>query len=321
VGDEGRRDAEREEARAIFEEAGHDYGLALYWWSVGWDAWNGCRAVDTAETCMRALRYLERAGASHGRLAMSVRERLLASYVFGPMRVDDAIAEIRALGMGERGQLATAWERNALGRLYALRGDFDVARELAAGARQAYHDAGVLVTAGALSMSEAWIELRAGKVAAAERVLRAGLELLERIGDRNFHPTVAVSLADVLYGQERYDEAGHWCARARAMTEPHDAVNFVFIDAIQGCLLARDGRLDEGEARARHAVELTESIDFFEGRALARRYLAEVLAVAGRTPEAEELAAEALAIRDAKGDVTGAVRTRQIFERLGLEVM
>ena len=201
-----------------------------------------------------------------------------------------------------------------------MKGDFGLARELAGGARQEYHDAGVLVTAGAISMSEAWIELRAGDLVAAESVLRDGLELLERIGDRNFHPTVAVTLADLVYGQGRHDEAGTWCATARATAEPGDLVNFVFIDAIEGALLAREGRMEEAEARARRAVELTEGIDFREGRAIARRYLAEVLVRASRTDEAQAVAAEALAIREAKGDVTGAARERELLARLGLTV-
>ena len=312
-------DAGREEARLVFEEARDDSGLALYWWSVAWDAWNRCRAEDTAQACRRALMYLERAGASDGRVAASVRERLVGTYVFAPTPVDEAIEAIYALGTSESDRLGYAWQRQALGRLYAMRGDFGLARELVGGARQEYHDAGVLVLAGAISMSEADIELRAGDLAGAESVLRNGLELLERLGDRNFYPTVAVILADVLYGQGRHDEAGSWCAKARATAEPGDVVNFVFIDAIEGALLAREGRPDEAEARARHAVELTEGIDFQEGRATARRYLAEVLFLAGRTPEAHAFAGEALAIREAKGDLAGAARDRELFARLGIE--
>ena len=317
------RAAWREEARQIFEEAGDDNGLALYWWSVAWDAWNQCHAEDTAEACRRALGHLQRAGASHGRVAVSVRERLLATYVFGPTPVDEGIAAIHALRAGESGQLAQAWERGVLGRLYAMKGDFGLARELVGGARQEYHDAGVLVIAGGMSMSEAWIELRAGDVgdlAAAEGELRDGLALLQQIGDRAFRPTVAVNLADLLYGRGRYDEARKLCAEARATTEEDDVVNFVLCDAIEGGLLAREGRLDEAEARARHAVTLTEGIDFREARAIARRYLAEVLLLAGRTDEARALAAESLAIREAKGDVTGAARARELFARLGLQV-
>jgi class 3 adenylate cyclase/tetratricopeptide (TPR) repeat protein len=312
--------AAREEARVIFAEAGNDYGLGLYWWSVAWDAWNRCRAEETAEASRHALRHLERAGASHGRIAVSVRQRLVASYQFGPIHVDDAIELIRLGLTSASGQLAVAWERHVLGRLYAMKGDFGLARELSGGARQEFHDAGVLVTAGAISMSDAWIEWRAGEPAAAETVLREGLELLERIGDRNFHPTVACYLADLLYEQGRYEEARDWCAKARATTEPGDLVNFVFIDTIEGSILAREGRLDEAEARTRHALELTQGIDFCEGRAMARRYHAEVLFLAGTRGEAETVAAESLAIREAKGDVTGAARTLEIFARLGLEV-
>ena len=68
------------------------------------------------------------------------------------------------------------------------------------------------------------------------------------------------------------------------------------------------------------AVELTKGTDGLENLALPRRYLAETLFLAGRTDEAAALGAESLAIRDAKGDATGAARTRELFSSLGLEV-
>jgi hypothetical protein len=74
------------------------------------------------------------------------------------------------------------------------------------------------------------------------------------------------------------------------------------------------------EARARNAVDLTATIDHCETRARSLRYLAEVLTLAGRTEEAERVAADALMVQDEKGDVTGAARMRELFARLGLEV-
>jgi len=195
-----------------------------------------------------------------------------------------------------------------------------LAHEFVAGARQAYFDAGMLVVAGALSMTEGWIEWRAGDLAAAEGALREGIELLERIGDRGFHATVALNLADLYYNAGRLDESRELCMRARETTELNDLINFVMLDAIEGCLLAREGRFEEAIGQCRRGVERTEGSDGLENLALPRRYLAETLHLAGRSHEASQVGAEALAIRDAKGDETGAARTRELFARLGLEV-
>jgi tetratricopeptide (TPR) repeat protein len=247
-----------------------------------------------------------------------VRARLAATYIFGPTYVDEAIERVHEVIEAGSGPVALAFERAVLGRLHAMRGEFSLARELAGGALQVYRDAGMLVVAGAVSMTEGWIEWRAGDLAAAERSLRDGLELLERIGDRGFHATVALELADLYYVLGRYDDARELCASARETTEPHDLINFVMLDAIEGSLLGREGRLEEGVLQCRRGVERTDGSDGLENLAKPRRYLAETLFLANRMKEAEEVAAEALEIRDAKGDVTGAARTREYLSAVGL---
>jgi len=169
-----------------------------------------------------------------------------------------------------------------------------------------------------MSMLEAKVEFRAGDTAREEAVLREGLELLERIGDRSYYPTAALSLAKCLYGQERYDEVGPLCGAARETTGADDLVNFVELAGLEGGLLAQRGSHDEADLRARRAVELAETTDFFEIRAWARLMLAETLALAGRMDEASEQAAEGLAHYDAKGDVTGAARARERLDVLGI---
>lgn len=175
------------------------------------------------------------------------------------------------------------------------------------------------MTAGGMSMPEAKVEFRAGDTAREEAVLREGLELLERIGDRSYYPTAALSLAKCLYGQERYDEVGPLCEAARETTGADDLVNFVELAGLEGGLLAQRGGHDEADVRARRAVELAETTDFFEIRAWARLMLAETLALAGRIGQASEEAAAGLAHHDAKDDVTGASRARERLAELGIQ--
>ena len=86
-----------EAIRRVFERAGDEYGLALYWWSVAWTAWSRVLCAETAEACERALACLARAGLERGRVADSIRVRLVTTYVFGPIHVDEAIARTEAL--------------------------------------------------------------------------------------------------------------------------------------------------------------------------------------------------------------------------------
>ncbi|MBA2641629.1 MAG: AAA family ATPase [Actinobacteria bacterium] len=317
VGADERR-ALREEARAVLEEAGHDEGVALYWWSVALEAWFALHAAETASACEQALAHLERAGGT--RLEIPVRARLLSTFPFGPTPVGEAIDRVKAIRHGAHGALAEAWSRTALGRLLAMQGEIDRARELVRGGRQAYFDAGLLMSAGGMSMSEAAVEFRAGDLAEVERVLREGLEVLERIGDRAYYPTAALDLAQCLYDQERYDEVGRLCEAARETTGADDLVNFVELAGLEGGLLARRGRHEEAGKHARGAVELAETTDFFEKRAWARLMLAETLALAGRMDGASQEAALGLSHYDAKGDVTGAARARERLVMLGIEV-
>ena len=70
------RRALREEARAVLEGAGHDEGLALYWWGVALEAWFSLHAAETGTACEQSLAYIERAGGA--RLAIPVRARLIS---------------------------------------------------------------------------------------------------------------------------------------------------------------------------------------------------------------------------------------------------
>jgi class 3 adenylate cyclase len=69
------RAAWREEARAVFEEIGDEYGLALYWWSTATESWFGLRVKIRSRRGAGAR--ASRAGWSIGRrMGNSVRGRL-----------------------------------------------------------------------------------------------------------------------------------------------------------------------------------------------------------------------------------------------------
>ncbi len=312
----------RNEARALFEQTRDEYGLARYWWSVAMESWVvRLSAQETAEAAERVLGHLERAGERGARLSGTVRNRLSSCYYNGPMPVDEALERIRALRASDHGLLAAAWSHVDVGRLHAMKGDVDRARELWSDGRQVYVDAGLLMSAASFAQGGAEIAFRAGDLRREETLLRDSLEILERIGERAYFSTNALFLAECLYRAGADDaEIEELCAKARAATPAEDLINFVWLEMVCGLLDARSGELERAEARSRRAVEVAETTDFHRTRSSAHLYLAEVLALSGRSGEAAEAAAEAFGIFGAKGDVTAAAQFRARLSSFGVAV-
>ena len=242
-----------------------------------------------------------------------------SAYVFGPTPVPDAIERVEALqaDAGDSLQLQ-AGAATTLARLLAMRGDFERARELYVFGRDFYRSAGMTVSAVSVTLHGSWIEHHAGNEAGSEEFLRHGADELWALGNRAFFSTVAARLALSLYDQGRFDEAGDKSVVARDASPPDDLINFVFADAIDGCLLALAGRHDEAEVLLRGAVDAVETTDFFFARADVHRLHAEAMARAGDATGASRTGTFALSLLDEKGDATGAALLRERFDGLGI---
>jgi hypothetical protein len=148
-------------------------------------------------------------------------------------------------------------------------------------------EAGLLVEAAAAeAMTSVSIEVRAGDLEAAERASRAGIEELDRLGDRAFYATAVLGLAEILLRQERDEEAEGQVRVVRETSSPDDVTNITGADAVEGVLLARRGELAKGERLARAAADLIETTDFYDARGMVHEFLAQTLALAGKRDEA-----------------------------------
>jgi ATP/maltotriose-dependent transcriptional regulator MalT len=280
------------------------------------------RVRETADACEQALAHLERAGERGARLRGTVRSRLGTCYYNGPMPVDEALTRIRTLRAGEHRVLPEAWLTLEIGRLHAMKGDAERAYELWSDARQVYVDAGLIMSAASFAQGGAHVAFRAGDLHGEETLLRDSLEILEGIGERGYYGTQALMLAECLYRAGGDDtEIEELCAKAREMTAAEDLVNFVWLDMVGGLLHARRGEYEQAEDRSRRAVALAGKTDQHYARSYPRAYLAEVLALSGRSEEAAEVAAEAFEIFEAKGDVAAAAQFRSRLSSLGVEVV
>ena len=288
----------------------HDLGLAEYWHAEAQERWTAARAADTAEACEHALRHLEQAGAAQSHIGQRTRQLLLRTYIFSPIRVDDALARVSELSRHDDGPLVRAEERMVIGSLLSMKGEIDRAFELLRGARQMFADAGLLVSASRGTF-EADVAIRAGDWPKAERTLRDGFDRLEELGEHSYSSTIAAVLTMVLVSQRKLAAAREAIDQARRTSAADDLINFVCIGFAEGRLLAYENRLAEAEAVGRRAVELADRIDFCFSRPLAHSYFAETLALAGKPEEAARHATTALGILEAKGDVMLAARVRE----------
>jgi class 3 adenylate cyclase/tetratricopeptide (TPR) repeat protein len=312
-----KRLADLEAARKVLDSVGDDEGLGIYWWSVAGEAWVQCRAEEAAAAAEQGLHCFRRAG-RFGRtddLMWIIR----SAYVFGPTPVPEAIERVREFeeAAGES-SLLQAGAATTLARLLAMQGDIDRARELHHAARETYWAAGMQVSAASVALHTSWIEQRAGDVVAWESAVRSALEVFDTLEERAYNATFNADLAECLHAQGRIDEIPVLCERIRSLSPPADLVNFVYADALEGCVLAHEGRHDEARSLVGHALEVAETIDYFFIRAGMRLYLAEVNSLAGRSSEATSAAAEALRLFSDKGDVTGAARARERLDRAGV---
>jgi len=309
-----------EEARAVFEAEGDEVGLAEYWRAEAEERWVACRAEETAAACERALLFLEQAGAAHGYVDRSTRQRLVRTLIFSPIPVDDALARLSELSRDDDGPLIRASEHAVTGTLLSMKGEIDHALELVRGARRTFADAGQFVQAGANSIAEASIDFRAGAWQQAERTLRDGFADLEERGEHTYSSTLVAMLAVVLASVHDVAAAREALDQTRRITASDDLINFVFIGFAEGLVLAHEGRFTEAEDVGRRAVDLADGTDFCFGRPLAHSYFAETLALVGKPEEAAGHAATALAILKGKGDVTLAARVRERVTAVGIQI-
>jgi tetratricopeptide (TPR) repeat protein len=307
-----RATARAHDALAVFEPIGDDFGIAWAHWIRRWAAWMACRAVEAADAVGLAAPHA-RATGDQALVNALDWARLVAAY-FGPTHLRETVRIAESLLVEHAGhEVACATVQYLLGAAIGLTGDHDSGRVMNATAIAIQREAGMFVMAAARTVSRAHIEMSAGDLSAAEQLLRAALDELRPVGDRAHYATVALTLADVLERQGRYDEAAAWCRVVRETTGSGDLVNDLGVDALEGYLSARTGDLENGLRLVRGAAERAAHVDFFWTRGLVYTALGKTLVLAGESADAVKAFEVALRVYDDKGDVTSARQTRELI--------
>ncbi len=319
AGYEGAFDSDRVQsaiasAKRVFGDLEDDIGLAWIAALEGMDHWFALRSVAAAEAMARVVQSAHAAG--DGWLDEWTRILRIGPISAGPSHVDGAVIEVRAMLAEAVGPLERAELDWVLGKLLAMRGEIEAAREYSRRAIDAKREAGVLVKAAAGSTLAAFIEEHAGDLEAAERLLREGVAELERLGALAYLGTTALALAGILAARGKYAEASELCAELRERLNEDDLVDVIGLNGLQGFLAARAGDHDEGERLTAAAVELATGIDFYDEKARAFEWRARTLALLGRPEEARTAAETVLSIYESKGDRPAAAAARGLLDSL-----
>ena len=303
-----------EEFRRLGERAAEAYaglrdeaGLAQAWNLVAHAHFVECRIAEMESALAHALVHAEAAGDRH--LVSFLLTALGRAALVGPLPVEQALArcaELRERGAGDRALDAVL--RGIHAYLCAMQGRFDVAQVESARSRAILEELGMAVLLGGGRTYSGAVELLAGAPERAEVELRAGVELLESLGEKGNLSTVAAYLAETLALQGRDEEALGYSQLSEASAADFDVISQVVWRAARARVRAQTGEPEEAERLAREAVALAAETDFLNlhGDALAR--LAEVLRHAGAPGEAAQAAAEAVELYTAKGNTVAAAR-------------
>ena len=292
----------------IFETYGDEHGLCRARKLEALTHWNMARAAAAADAWDKAAEHARRAGDEDER--NEILSWVASSMFFGPTPVPEGVRrceEIRAEVVGNPG--SEGWALRSLAGLHAMVGRFELARTLLAEANEIFEEL------GQTRYSSAWdldgiVELLAGDLDAAERLLRAGYLALEKMGDRAFRPTTAAYLAEALYAQGRDEEAGPLTEISEQLAAREDLLTQVVWRRVRAKVMARQGRVDEAEDLAQEAVTISESTDFLNTHADALVDLAQIHRRAGRLDEARTAIAKGLALYEEKGNFVAVERTR-----------
>jgi class 3 adenylate cyclase/tetratricopeptide (TPR) repeat protein len=308
---------EAETIRDRLEALGDDGGVARAWRLLLLIHGNAGRYDELASAAQRLIEYATRSG--EDRLVRQGAIGYATAAVFGSTPVAEAVARCLKIADQVSGdRRAEAIVSGALAQLYAMQGQFELARSSYRREQELLRDLGASRESASTSIDSARVELLAGDVAAAEAELRRDDRDLEAMGERYFRSTIVGMLARTMLLADETAEADEMATLAESLSDPDDAWSQVLWRASRARLLvAVDG---EGAIRlASEAVGLAAGTADLELLADALSDQTEVLVRVGDLAGAEAALSTALGLYVQKGDESSAAQTTRRLELLRAE--
>ena len=303
--------ADADELRAVAERAiasfDDDVDLADAWQLMGMSELLARRRSAQLEALQR--------GREHAIASGDVRRQIAAwnevggSMLFGqtPLAEVNAFVEEELSWAREHG--LPALEADALlGGPYvdARLGDFATARAKLERSKEICRDLGIAYGLAEAHMAGAELETLAGDLHAAERELRAAIEMAAAMEAEHYVALYRVRLARVLNEQGRHEDAGDLLADA-ALPRQETAS----WQSSWARVLAARGETDAAVALAREAEASSAGSDDPTAAAETLVDVSEVLRAAGDRAGAEAALTEAITLHERKGNVVSAGKCRE----------
>jgi DNA-binding SARP family transcriptional activator len=263
--------------------------------------WFAVRCQLAGEAWQRAASHARR-----GRLEWALPDMLAwvaSSLQLGPEPVPSAIERCEELREETHSHpLWQAFVMRPLGLLYAMNGELERSRAVFEECDRLLDEMGETIHSAAPDR-EAEAALLEGDPARAERLLRAGFDRLEAMGDRAQLSLIATLLARAVEEQGRTDEAFELSLVGERFAVREDICAQVIWRAVRARALAARGSLEDAERLAREAVSLAEGTDWLVGQGDAAWTLGVVLFAGGSDAEAYQAWFDALSYYERKGAV------------------
>jgi DNA-binding SARP family transcriptional activator len=304
-----------EDAIPLFEELGDDRSLGRTLLRVAYVR-GGVFGDNKAreEAAERALLHYRRSGWSPA----TCLGELGAALYYGPTPVPEATRRCAELLEDAVSDLAS--EANIvvfLGGLEAMRGRFDLARELVAKARTTFEEIGLTTAvANFCGTVGGMVEMTSGDYARAEAILRESCLELEEMHEYALLSTRAAELAEALFVLERSDEAVQWLSVSARHAASDDADAHSARLATEAEVKAGTGDLAEAEQLSREAVRLAAATDMLNRQGRTLLVLADVLRLRGRFREAVAPIEQAARAFSRKGSVVLERKARAFLDEL-----
>ena len=197
--------------------------------------------------------------------------------------------------------------------MHGYAGRYEDARESFREAKRLAGELGLRVHEAAMNMFIAEIELMAGEVLTAERVLRESFVNLGELGESGFRSTVGTLLAESLLRLGRDAEAEEVLGVVDGFVLDDDVDPQVRLRTVRGRIRARAGDLAEGERLAREGVAIAARTDYLLLHAYALLALANVLRLTGAEDDAAAILQLALDLFERKENLPMAEQTRALL--------
>jgi predicted ATPase/class 3 adenylate cyclase len=306
----GQLEREAGDILEVLEEAGDHAGLAAASRLLSLAYAAAGRCGESADVAARAIEYATLAGDERQRRIAACHYAQVATY--GPTPVAEAIEKCEEILAHTEGDMRTQGiVTGLLGRLEAMRGDFERARWLYNAGRAVLEEMGKSVAAASTSLDSCAVEMLAGTPAAAERELRRDREALDEMGEKVLLSTIVGELARAVSARGGYDEAEELSHTAEELAAEEDVVSQALWRTVRARVLARRGEHAPARGLAEEAVELVRPTGELVLHADALLALAEVLELSADAAATRRALDEALALFERKGDVVSAAHTRE----------